>query len=149
MTALTDQLATRLGWAERRIELPPGRYETILPPGPVADLMIYLYWTMEARDADEGRNVFARPGGGNRVGERLSTLPLTLRSDPAAPGLETAPFQVVAASSGAASVFDNGLAAPAIDWIELPMGLAAIVRSVSVVFTYVCLEYVWFAEVRS
>jgi predicted Zn-dependent protease len=79
--------------------------------------MIYLYWTMEARDADEGRNVFARQGGGNRIGDRLAELPLTLRSDPAAPGLETAPFQVVAASSGAASVFDNGLAAPAIDWI--------------------------------
>ena len=30
--------------------------------------------------------------------------PLTLRSDPAAPGLEAAPFQVVPASSGAASV---------------------------------------------
>ena len=48
--------------------------------------MIYLYWTMEARDADEGRNVFARPGGGNRIGERLAALPLTLRSDPAAAG---------------------------------------------------------------
>ena len=23
--------------------------------------MIYLYWTMQARDADEGRSVFARP----------------------------------------------------------------------------------------
>ena len=62
--------------------------------------MIYLYWTMEARDADEGRNVFARPGGGNRIGERLAALPLTLRSDPHAPGLEAAPFQVVGGSSG-------------------------------------------------
>ena len=48
-------------WAgrQRRIELPAGRYETLLPPSAVSDLMIYLYWTMEARDADEGRNVFA------------------------------------------------------------------------------------------
>ena len=99
-----------MGWAQRRIELPAGRYETLLPPSAVSDLMIYLYWTMEARDADEGRNVFARPGGGNRIGERLAELPLTLRSDPAAPGLETAPFQVVGASSGSASVFDNGMA---------------------------------------
>jgi len=100
------------------VELPAGRYETLLPPSAVSDLMIYLYWTMEARDADEGRNVFARPGGGNRVGERLAALPLTLRSDPDAPGLETAPFQVVGASSGSASVFDNGMPAPAIDWIS-------------------------------
>ena len=90
----------KMGWSQRRIELPAGRYETLLPPSAVSDLMIYLYWTMEARDADEGRNVFARPGGGNRIGERLAALPLTLRSDPAAPGLETAPFQVVGASSG-------------------------------------------------
>jgi predicted Zn-dependent protease len=107
-----------MAWSQRRIDLPAGRYETVLPPSAVADLMIYLYWTMEARDADEGRNVFARPGGGNRVGDRLAELPLTLRSDPAAPGLETAPFQVVAASSGTASVFDNGMATPAVEWIS-------------------------------
>ena len=86
MPTLTAELATRLGWAERRIDLPPGRYETLLPPGPVADLMIYAYWTASARDADEGRNVFAAPGGGTRIGERLSDLPLRLFSDPAGPG---------------------------------------------------------------
>ena len=101
-----------MGWSQRRVDLPAGRYETLLPPSAVSDLMIYLYWTMEARDADEGRNVFARPGGGNRIGERLAELPLTLRSDPRAPGLETAPFQVVGASSGSASVFDNGMPTP-------------------------------------
>ena len=100
------------------MDLPAGRYETMLPPSAVSDLMIYLYWTMEARDADEGRNVFAKAGGGNRIGERLAELPLTLRSDPCAPGLETAPFQVVGASSASASVFDNGMATPAVDWIK-------------------------------
>ncbi|MGH3322354.1 MAG: TldD/PmbA family protein, partial [Streptosporangiaceae bacterium] len=40
--ALLDRgLARRLAWAERRIELPPGRYETILPPSAVADLFVY------------------------------------------------------------------------------------------------------------
>jgi predicted Zn-dependent protease len=115
---LAADVQRKMGWSKRRVELPAGRYETLLPPSAVSDLMIYLYWTMEARDADEGRNVFARPGGGNRVGERLAALPLTLRSDPQAPGLETAPFQVVSASSGSASVFDNGMASPAVNWIE-------------------------------
>jgi predicted Zn-dependent protease len=32
--------------------------------------------------------------------------------------LETAPFQVVGGSSAAASVFDNGMAVPAVDWIR-------------------------------
>jgi predicted Zn-dependent protease len=115
---LAADVERKMGWSQRRIELPAGRYETLLPPSAVSDLMIYLYWTMEARDADEGRNVFARPGGGNRIGERLAALPLTLRSDPAAPGLETASFQVVGASSGSASVFDNGMSTPAVSWIE-------------------------------
>ena len=118
VAGLAADVERKMGWSKRRVELPAGRYETLLPPSAVSDLMIYLYWTMEARDADEGRNVFARPGGGNRVGERLAALPLTLRSDPDAPGLETAPFQVVGASSGSASVFDNGMPAPAIDWIS-------------------------------
>jgi predicted Zn-dependent protease len=115
---LATDVARKMAWSQRRVELPAGRYETLLPPSAVSDLMIYLYWTMEARDADEGRNVFAKPGGGNRVGERMAELPLTLRSDPCAPGLEAAPFQVVGASSGAASVFDNGMATPAVDWIS-------------------------------
>jgi predicted Zn-dependent protease len=117
VAALAADVERTMGWSRRRVELPAGRYETLLPPSAVSDLMIYLYWTMEARDADEGRNVFAKPGGGNRVGERLAALPLTLRSDPDAPGLETAPFQVVGASSGSASVFDNGMASPAVNWI--------------------------------
>ena len=107
-----------LGWSQRRVDLPAGRYETLLPPSAVSDLMIYAHWTMEARDADEGRNVYARPGGGNRIGERLAALPLTLRSDPFEPGLEACPFQVVSGSSGSASVFDNGMATPAVDWIS-------------------------------
>jgi predicted Zn-dependent protease len=117
VAGLAADVERKMGWSKRRVELPAGRYETLLPPSAVSDLMIYLYWTMEARDADEGRNVFAKPGGGNRVGERLAALPLTLRSDPHAPGLEAAPFQVVGASSGSASVFDNGMPSPAINWI--------------------------------
>ena len=115
---LAADVRRKLDWSARRIELPAGRYETLLPPSAAADFMIYMYWTMQARDADEGRNVFARPGGGNRTGERLAALPLTLRSDPQALGLETAPFQAVSGSSGAASVFDNGMATPAVTWLE-------------------------------
>jgi predicted Zn-dependent protease len=118
VAGLAADVERKLGWAQRRVDLPAGRYETVLPPSAVSDLMLYAYWTMEARDADEGRNVFARRGGGNRIGDRLAALPLTLRSDPAAPGLETAPFQVVGSSSGSASVFDNGMATPAVDWIS-------------------------------
>ncbi|MEU3600773.1 metallopeptidase TldD-related protein [Streptomyces sp. NPDC006798] len=116
--ALDTELAERLGWAERRIELPAGRYETLLPPTAVADLLIYQLWSSAARDAAEGRTVFSRPGGGTRIGERLSTLPLTLRSDPREPGLESSPFVIAHSSGDDASVFDNGLPVAATDWIR-------------------------------
>ena len=115
--ALDAQLAERLGWAERRIELPAGRYQTLVPPTAVADLMIDLYWSAGARDAFEGRSVFAKPGGGTRVGEVLTDLPLTLRSDPGAPGLECAPFVIAHTSGSTQSVFDNGLPLHETPWI--------------------------------
>ncbi|MWA10224.1 metallopeptidase TldD-related protein [Streptomyces sp. BA2] len=116
--ALDTELAKRLGWAQRRIDLPAGRYETLLPPTAVADLLIYQLWSASARDAAEGRTVFSRPGGGTRVGDRLAELPLTLRSDPNEPGLESAPFVLAHASGGDSSVFDNGLPLAATDWVR-------------------------------
>ncbi|MFD8261252.1 metallopeptidase TldD-related protein [Streptomyces griseoluteus] len=116
--ALDTELAERLGWAERRVDLPAGRYETLLPPTAVADLLIYQLWSASGRDAAEGRTVFSKPGGGTRTGERLSELPLTLRSDPDEPGLNCAPFVVAHSSGGDRSVFDNGLPVRATDWIK-------------------------------
>ncbi|MGW4239023.1 metallopeptidase TldD-related protein [Streptomyces sp. NPDC004749] len=116
--ALDAELARRLAWAERRIELPAGRYETLLPPTAVADLLVYQLWSSSARDAAEGRTVFSRPGGGTRVGEKLSELPLTLRSDPAEPGLQSAPFVIAHSSGDDSSVFDNGLPLTATDWVR-------------------------------
>ncbi|MFE9094879.1 metallopeptidase TldD-related protein [Streptomyces sp. NPDC007264] len=115
--ALDAELARRLAWARRRVDLPAGRYETLLPPTAVADLLIYQMWSAAARDAAEGRTVFSKPGGGTRIGERLSAMPLTLRSDPHEPGLETAPFVIAHASGDDASVFDNGLPLKATEWI--------------------------------
>ncbi|MBA0050509.1 TldD/PmbA family protein [Streptomyces sp. AJS327] len=115
---LDAELARRLGWAERSVQLPAGRYETLLPPTAVADLLIYQLWSSGARDAAEGRTVFSKAGGGTRVGERLGRLPLTLRSDPHAPGLESVPFVLAHASGDTSSVFDNGLPLTATDWIR-------------------------------
>ncbi|MFI6508866.1 metallopeptidase TldD-related protein [Streptosporangium sp. NPDC050855] len=116
--ALDAELARRLAWAENRVDLPAGRYETLLPPSAVADLMIYLYWTAGARDALEGRTVFSRPGGGTRVGDTLSSLPVRLYSDPGAAGVECPPFVVAHASGRQTSVFDNGMPLAPTDWIS-------------------------------
>lgn len=116
--AMAEHLDQRLGWAANRIDLPAGRYEALLPPSALADLMIYTYWTAAARDAEEGRSVFSAEGGKTKIGQRLSPLPLSLRSDPAELGLECAPFEIAHASqAGLQSVFDNGAPLSATDWI--------------------------------
>ncbi|TRW88316.1 TldD/PmbA family protein [Mycolicibacterium sp. 018/SC-01/001] len=116
--ALLAELDTRLSWAHRTVDLPAGHYETLLPPSTVADLMIYFAWTMGGRGAQEGRSALSAPGGGTRVGEKLTDLPLTLYSDPTAEGLECAPYVAVATSSERASVFDNGMAIERVDWLR-------------------------------
>jgi predicted Zn-dependent protease len=118
LTALESDVAKRLAWSERKIDLDAGRYETILPPSAVADLLLYQYWSSGGLDAHEGQSVFSKPGGGTKVGERLTDLPLTLRSDPAMPGQQAAPFVVTGASSRMASAFDNGAPVEPTDWIR-------------------------------
>ena len=115
---LDGELRRRLGWGRRSLDLPAGRYETLLPPSATADLFGYLYWSASGRSAAEGRTVFSRAGGGTRVGERLGPTGLRLWSDPAAPGLGGSPFAVATGSSSMASVFDNGLALPSTDWLD-------------------------------
>ncbi len=96
MDSMLEQLSTRLGWARRSVELPPGHYETILPPSAVADMMVYLAWSMAGRGAQEGRTALSALDGGTRVGERLTDMPLTLYSDPTVPGLACTPFVATA-----------------------------------------------------
>lgn len=116
--AMLADLSTRLDWAKRSVELPAGRYETLMPPSTVADMMIYLAWSMDGRGAQEGRTALSAPGGGTRVGERLTDLGLTMYSDPFAPGLECSPFVHTATGSERMSVFDNGMDISRVDWIR-------------------------------
>ena len=116
--ALVGEVVQRLGWQERTVALGAGRYDTVLPPSAVADLMLYAYFSSDARSAHEGRSVFGRPGGGTRVGDVLTAVPVSLRSDPGAPRLETAPVVMAGSSSDSASVFDNGLPIAATSWVE-------------------------------
>ncbi|MFC7675629.1 metallopeptidase TldD-related protein [Mycolicibacterium sp. GCM10028919] len=115
--SMLDDLALRLGWSERTVELPAGRYETLMPPSTVADMMIYLAWSMDGRGAQEGRTALSAPGG-TRLGERLGDLGLTLYSDPDAAGLQCSPFVTATSSSERASVFDNGMDIGRVDWLR-------------------------------
>jgi len=119
VAAISADLGRRLEWARRQVELPAGRYQTLLTPGAMADLFVYLYcFSTGAKDALDGRTVFSKPGGGTRVGERLTSLPVTMRSDPDAAGMRCAPFVIARSSGRDASVFDNGLAIPPVAWVH-------------------------------
>ncbi len=118
VVGLDAGLTQRLDWAKRRVSLPAGRYETLLTPTAIADLLIFIYQAAGAKDALDGRTVFSKPGGGTRVGERIAALPVTLRSDPGAPGIECTPFVIAHASSRDSSVFDNGLPLAPTEWIK-------------------------------
>ncbi|MDA8291810.1 MAG: metallopeptidase TldD-related protein, partial [Actinomycetota bacterium] len=118
LESLHEQVATRLSWASRRVDLPPGRYDVVLPPDAVADLVIVLADAASGRDAEDGRSVFSRPGGGTRVGDALSEVPFRLSSDPAARGLSCAPFVVAGSSSTDLSVFDDGAPIGPTRWLD-------------------------------
>ena len=117
IAAFEARVIERLGWAKRTVELPPGRYEVLLPPDATADLMVPMSEAMSGRDAEEGRSAFAAPGGRTKVGESLASLPFDLRGDPKEPGLECAPFLATGASGTDVSVFDNGLPVGPTHWI--------------------------------
>jgi predicted Zn-dependent protease len=114
---MADSLTQRLSWAQRRIDLPAGRYDTVLPPTAVADFMVPLAWSAGARAAHEGRSAFAAAGG-TKIGERLTLRPLSLYADPTEHGMECTPFLTGVHSSEDSSVFDNGAPASRISLLR-------------------------------
>ena len=120
LPGLLADLRGRLAWGRRRVDLEPGRHETILPPSAVSDFMVYLAWSMGGRPAQEGRSALSRAGG-TRVGEQLTTLPLTLAGDPDAPGfpgLVHEPVLATTSSGDEVSVFDNGATTRRVEWLR-------------------------------
>jgi predicted Zn-dependent protease len=109
----------RLDWGKRQIALEAGRYEVILPPSGVGDMLAMLdFYALGGQDAEDGRTVFSKEGGGTRVGERITPLPFALYSDPFEPGVECTPFVATGASSSDISVFDDGLRLGRTEWLR-------------------------------
>lgn len=84
----------------------PGLYTAVLEPQAVTDLVPLLAPSLNARNADEGRSPFSKPGGGNRIGEKVVDERVTLYSDPQDPQLLGSPFD------------NEGLPTRRVVWIE-------------------------------
>ena len=87
----------------------PGLYAAVLEPQAVNDLIPLLAGALSARNADEGRSPFSRPGGGTRIGEKVVDARVTLYSDPADPKLLGQPFDVDGLPVGRVVWIENGL----------------------------------------
>lgn len=118
LAGLEAEVHQGLTWQQRRVDVAPGRHEVVLPPSAVADLYAYWLLSADARTAHEGRGVFARPGGGTRVGEQLTDLPITVRDDPYDALLGLSDVVAVTSSSETASVFDAGLPVPGTRYLD-------------------------------
>jgi predicted Zn-dependent protease len=131
VTALTDD-GTSSGWggqaardwtairpqavAARAIEMAkrgknpvavePGRRTAILSAEAVAQIVRYLAEEFSARQTEYGETAFAKPGGRNKLGEKVFDARLTMRSDPADP------------EGGYRPYFDGGYGTPAMTWVE-------------------------------
>jgi predicted Zn-dependent protease len=118
VTDIDKQIRQRLEWQGTKVDLPAGRYDTILPSGSVADLFVYMMWVSAARDAHEGQSVFSKKGGGTRIGEKLSNVSLQFFSDPEFKQLPASNFVATDVSSPFSSVFDNGQPIKRVDWLK-------------------------------
>ena len=58
----------------------------------MADLLAFMLFSADARQADEGRSFFSKKGGGNRVGEQIVGEKVRIYSDPAHPLAPTIAF---------------------------------------------------------
>lgn len=78
--------------AKSAAAIEPGKYTVVLEPAAMADLIVFMMFSANARQADEGRSFFSKKGGGNRVGEQIVSEKVRIYSDPAHPVAPTVSF---------------------------------------------------------
>jgi predicted Zn-dependent protease len=80
--SVAHRACAKAAWSEPPRDLEPGSWTTIFEPEATAELARWLLRALDQRAADEGRNCFAKKGGGNLCGELLFDPKFSLRSDP-------------------------------------------------------------------
>jgi predicted Zn-dependent protease len=89
--------------------LEPGVYEVVLEPSATADILSSFIFSLDARNADEGRSFFAKKGGGNKLGEKLFDEKVTLYTDPKDPEVPGTPYAFGGLPQKKTTWVENGL----------------------------------------
>lgn len=70
----------------------PGKYTVILEPTAASVLLENIFFSMDARSADEGRSYFSKTGGKSKLGDKIVDERVTFYSDPQHPDLPASPW---------------------------------------------------------
>lgn len=70
----------------------PGKYTVILEPSASIGLLQNMMFSMDARQADEGRSFLTKPGGGTKLGEQIVDERVTIYSDPMNAQVPSSPY---------------------------------------------------------
>jgi predicted Zn-dependent protease len=90
--ALGATAIKKANMSREAVAIEPGRYTVILEPTAVGNLVQLIAGALSARNADEGRSFFTKPGGGNKIGMKVVDERVTLLSDPLDPDTYGNPF---------------------------------------------------------
>jgi predicted Zn-dependent protease len=89
--------------------LEPGKYTVILEPAATADLLTYMFFGFDAREADEGRSFMTKKDGGNKIGEKLFDERVTFYSDPQDASVPVLPWDDDGLPRARTQIITNGV----------------------------------------
>ncbi|MEX2179780.1 MAG: metallopeptidase TldD-related protein [Gemmatimonadaceae bacterium] len=90
--ALGRRAADKARRSAPAVAIEPGRYTVVLEPTAAANIVQLIVGSLSARNADEGRSFFSKPGGGNKIGEKVLDARVTIQSDPMSAETPGSPF---------------------------------------------------------
>ena len=90
--ALGRRAAEKAVASRNAVAMEPGMHTAVLEAAASATLVPSVAGAANARNAEEGRSAFSKPGGGTKLGEKIVDSRVTLFSDPADPDLLAQPF---------------------------------------------------------
>jgi len=87
----------------------PGKYTVILEPAASAELLRNMLFSMNARQADEGRSFMSKKEGGTKLGEKFFDERVNLYADPFNPEVPASPWSNDGQARKRLDIIQNGV----------------------------------------